>query len=126
MSDIVQYDPADPIVAGRVTLYRKSVNTPDWSGQPNTLVNPDLSELVAVPMAYWKESSGAVVEMSGAEKTAIDAIVVPVPGVVTVATLPTPTLGSSMVTVIDEAGGVVVAFADGTNWRRTTDRAVVS
>lgn len=28
--------------------------------------------------------------------------------------------------VADEAGGPVIAFSDGTNWRRTTDRAVVS
>jgi hypothetical protein len=28
--------------------------------------------------------------------------------------------------VTDEAGGAVPAFSDGTNWRRVTDRAVVS
>lgn len=28
--------------------------------------------------------------------------------------------------VIDEAGGAVTAFSDGMNWRRSTDRAVVS
>jgi len=28
--------------------------------------------------------------------------------------------------VTDEAGGAVMAFSDGTNWRRVTDRAVVS
>jgi hypothetical protein len=28
--------------------------------------------------------------------------------------------------VSDEAGGAVIAFSDGTNWRRVTDRAVVS
>lgn len=32
----------------------------------------------------------------------------------------------SLVFVIDEAGGAVLAFCDGTNWRRVTDRAVVS
>lgn len=45
----------------------------------------------------------------------------------TVATLP----GASdhryeMVFVTDESGGAVPAFSDGTNWRRVTDRAVVS
>lgn len=30
------------------------------------------------------------------------------------------------VVVTDEAGGAVTAFSDGTNWRRSTDRAVVS
>ena len=28
--------------------------------------------------------------------------------------------------VSDETGGAVLAFSDGTNWRRVTDRAVVS
>ena len=33
---------------------------------------------------------------------------------------------SSLIFVTDEAGGAVLAFSDGTNWRRVTDRAVVS
>lgn len=33
---------------------------------------------------------------------------------------------SSIVFVSDEAGGPVLAFSDGTNWRRVTDRAIVS
>lgn len=43
----------------------------------------------------------------------------------TVATLPTAT-AAQMIYVSDETGGAVMAFADGTNWRRVTDRAVVS
>ena len=31
-----------------------------------------------------------------------------------------------LIYVSDETGGAVVAFSDGTNWRRVTDRAVVS
>ena len=31
-----------------------------------------------------------------------------------------------MIYVSDESGGAVPAFSDGTNWRRTTDRAVIS
>lgn len=31
-----------------------------------------------------------------------------------------------MIVVTDETGGEVLAVSDGTNWRRTTDRAVVS
>lgn len=31
----------------------------------------------------------------------------------------------SLVYVSDESGGPVVAFSDGADWRRTTDRAVV-
>jgi hypothetical protein len=32
----------------------------------------------------------------------------------------------AMVYVSNESGGAVVAFSDGTNWRRVTDRAIVS
>jgi hypothetical protein len=31
-----------------------------------------------------------------------------------------------LIYVTDEAGGAVPAFSDGTNWRRVTDRAIVS
>jgi hypothetical protein len=46
----------------------------------------------------------------------------------TVATVPSAsTLGAgSIIYVSDETGGAVLAFSDGTNWRRVTDRAVVS
>ena len=43
----------------------------------------------------------------------------------TVATLPTAT-ARGVIYVSDESGGAVLAFADGTNWRRVTDRAIVS
>lgn len=33
---------------------------------------------------------------------------------------------SSLVFVSNETGGAVLAFSDGTNWRRVTDRAIVS
>ena len=46
----------------------------------------------------------------------------------TVATVPSATaLGAgSQIYVSNETGGAVLAFSDGTNWRRVTDRAVVS
>jgi hypothetical protein len=31
-----------------------------------------------------------------------------------------------MIYVSDETGGAVMAFSDGTNWRRVTDRQIVS
>ena len=72
MADIIVYDPTDPDVAGRVTQYVTSVNTPDYDGETNKLVNPDLSSLSAVPQKYWKESAGSVVEMSQADKDVIE------------------------------------------------------
>lgn len=45
----------------------------------------------------------------------------------TVATLPTASsYEGGIVYVSDETGGAVMAFSDGADWRRTTDRAVVS
>lgn len=43
----------------------------------------------------------------------------------TVATLPSAT-ASRMIYVSDESGGAIPAFSDGTNWRRVTDRAIIS
>lgn len=50
----------------------------------------------------------------------------------TVATLPSAnewsdnSTFSSFVYVTDETGGAIPAFSDGTNWRRVTDRTIVS
>ena len=40
--------------------------------------------------------------------------------------LPSAAQPGQMIYVSDETGGAVMAFSDGTNWRRITDRAVVS
>ncbi len=44
----------------------------------------------------------------------------------TVLTLPDVTSFPGLIFVSDEAGGAVPAFSDGTNWRRVTDRTIVS
>lgn len=45
----------------------------------------------------------------------------------TVAKLPDATkFVGGMIYVSNESGGAVPAFSDGTNWRRVTDRAIVS
>ena len=44
----------------------------------------------------------------------------------TVSTLPSPTETKRVILVLDEVGGAVLAFNDGVDWRRVTDRAVVS
>lgn len=43
-----------------------------------------------------------------------------------VAGLPLAAPAGRLIYVSDEAGGAVPAFSDGTNWRRVTDRAIVS
>lgn len=44
----------------------------------------------------------------------------------TVATVPSASPAGQLIYVSNESGGAVVAFSDATNWRRVTDRAVVS
>lgn len=47
-------------------------------------------------------------------------------GGATIATLPAPTAAGQLLYISDESGGPVLAFSDGSNWRRVTDRAVAS
>jgi len=44
----------------------------------------------------------------------------------TVSTLPSAAIAGAMIYVTNESGGAVPAFSDGTNWRRVTDRAIVT
>ena len=44
----------------------------------------------------------------------------------TVSALPSASGTGQMIFVSNETGGATMAFSDGTNWRRITDRAVVS
>jgi hypothetical protein len=44
----------------------------------------------------------------------------------TVSSLPSAATAAQFVYVTNDAGGPVPAFSDGTNWRRVTDRAIVS
>lgn len=44
----------------------------------------------------------------------------------TVAGLPSASPAGRMIYVSDETGGATPAFSDGTNWRRVSDRAIVS
>ena len=44
----------------------------------------------------------------------------------TVATVPDATTGYGVIMVTDETGGAVVAFSDLTDWRRVTDRGIIS
>jgi hypothetical protein len=44
----------------------------------------------------------------------------------TTSTLPSASIVGAMIFVTNESGGSVPAFADGTNWRRVTDRAIVT
>ena len=52
-----------------------------------------------------------------------DAIQMPV---YAVANVPSAVSAGMMIFVNDEAGGAILAFSDGTNWRRVSDRAIIS
>jgi len=69
MSNVVIYASELP---NRVTDYLRSVNTPDYSSNPNALINPDLSSVIGVDQKYWKVVDSDVVEMTADEKTALD------------------------------------------------------
>lgn len=51
---------------------------------------------------------------------------IPIPPSYTVSTLPAVGTAGGLIYVSNESGGAVLAFSDGTNWRRVTDRAIVS
>jgi hypothetical protein len=44
----------------------------------------------------------------------------------TTTTLPSANVVGAMIYVTNETGGAIPAFSDGTNWRRVTDRAIVT
>jgi len=51
--------------------YLRSVNTPEYSSDPDVLVNPDISSVENVPLRYWKRVGDTIVEMTQAEKDAV-------------------------------------------------------
>ena len=60
-------------VLHKTTLqYLESVNTPDYPSV-DWVINPDISAVLNVPHKYWKLSGTNVVEMTLAEKSAVDA-----------------------------------------------------
>ena len=72
MALIIQYDPSSTPVANQVTLIDPSGDTSQYSGQPNTLINPNVPGGVA--MKFLKVDGPDVVEMSQGEKDSITAV----------------------------------------------------
>jgi hypothetical protein len=70
MSNIVIYDPDDVTVPYRVTRYKESANTPDYTG--NVLINPDLSAVSGITALYWKVSAETVIPMTAGEMHLMD------------------------------------------------------
>jgi hypothetical protein len=53
--------------------YVRSVHTPDFSSDPDWLINPSLAAVEGVPRRYWKVEFDNIVEMTQAEKDNKDA-----------------------------------------------------
>lgn len=91
------------------------------------LTNMTFLNLVDTPNSYTG-LSGQVVRVNSAE-TALETVstqTLPFPEY-TVATVPSAATNQGvMIMVTDEVGGYVPAFSDGTDWRRVTDRNVIS
>ena len=66
MADVVVFK------VGKIPQYLKSVNTPDYGGNPDVVVSPDLSSVINVPQKYWKRDGNNVIEMTASEKQAVD------------------------------------------------------
>ncbi len=116
------YDGTDYINASGIRMAVEG--TPGVGSMPSriTFHTTNLTERMRI------DSAGNV----GIGKTAVANAKLDVEGVVkvksyTVAGAPAATsLAGAMIYISDEVGGAVLAFSDGTNWRRVTDRAVIA
>lgn len=57
--------------SGQFPQYLQSVNTPDYSSDPDVIVNPDISAVQSIPLKYWKRVGDTIVEMTQPEKDAV-------------------------------------------------------
>ena len=107
-----------------------------WAGLENAL-DPDLKTIAQLAPANddvvqrksgaWTNRTMAQLAADLASSFTTLAVGGPVRvGGYTVATLPSASPAGQIIYVSDESGGAVLAFSDATNWRRVTDRAVVS
>ena len=60
---------------GQPPQYLTSVNEPPYVGDPDVLIDPDVSEVISVPLRYWKRVGDTIVEMTQGEKDAVDAAI---------------------------------------------------
>jgi hypothetical protein len=98
-------------------------NVTDWSVG---LRNDDGDALYITP-DYWLNDFGGTPAIRIDASTKITKVSAPFElASYTVATLPSAAVAARLIYVTDEAGGAVPAFSDGANYRRVTDRAIVS
>lgn len=56
---------------GKIPRYLESINTPDYSSDPDVIVNPNMSGINFNEPKFWKRVGDTVVEMDASEKQAI-------------------------------------------------------
>lgn len=101
----------------------------DGGGALDADVTITLEDQTVTPAAYGDATHVARVTVNQkGVVTAISAVLITTPTLTsfTVATLPSASPAGKMIYVSNESGGAVPAFSDNTNWRRVTDRAIVS
>lgn len=117
--------PASP-VEGTAYLITAATPTGAWAGQSGRL-----AQYLAATWRFYAPFAGMSVWVKDEARayvytgTAWGFAMPQVPSF-TVATLPPATAAGSLAFVSNEVGGAVLAFSDGTSWRRVTDRVVVS
>ncbi len=57
--------------SGQTPEYLTSINTPDYEGDPDVIVNPDISAVQNIDRKFWKRVGNSIVEMSVSEKQII-------------------------------------------------------
>jgi Protein of unknown function (DUF2793) len=95
-------------------------------GNSSNQIITDTNDLTITPAANTIISAGNVGIGTASPAVKLDVNGPIRPKSYTVAGVPTAAAAGQMIYVSDESGGAVLAFSDGTNWRRVTDRAVIS
>ncbi|MFN9790852.1 MAG: DUF2793 domain-containing protein [Holosporales bacterium] len=117
--------PTSP-VEGAAYLIMSATPTGAWAGQSGRLAH-----YLAAAWRFYAPFAGMRVWVKDEARMYVysgTAWVMPMPQVpsYTVATLPVAVPAGSLAFVSNEVGGAVLAFSDGTSWRRVTDRLVVA
>ncbi|MHC4336256.1 MAG: hypothetical protein ACYSUV_21285 [Planctomycetota bacterium] len=74
MSLVVVFD--EGATPERVLDVVRSAHTPDYASRTDVVINPDISAVDGiVAQLYWKHDTGLIVEMTQAEKDALDAAI---------------------------------------------------
>jgi len=105
-----------PWAAWLLVLYRR---VGEALGRSTTAIDADVSSLSGGTATLDSRMASAESRLAALEATP------PLPAY-TVSTVPAASPAGRQIFVTNESGGAVPAFSDGSDWRRVTDRAVIS